>query len=360
MIRTKNGLRPILFAILILVPVAIGLAQDANTNMGSQAQAATLQVPAGQKMEVEGVITGQEADSIIMRSLGGGLYKVNIAGAVIKEKKNNPFRGAKNYSKPNLMQGLQIEVKGIGDSSGSISAREIRLRNDDFILAQTMDARVVPVENNLKSTQVRLSETEQNAQRLSGQVRELNAITDIVRDSAKAAQTSADGAMSEAKNARSTADNAKAGVKAANERITSLDAYDVKNVTTVSFKAGSAVLSAEDKTELDKVAENTKDEKGFLIEVTGFASSDGDEAFNRRLSQRRADAVIQYLAYNYSIPLRRFIMPMGYGEKNPVADNSTLAGRKENRRVEVRVLVSKGLTTSDSLLSSSNTNVSAN
>ena len=76
--------------------------------------------------------------------------------------------------------------------------------------------------------------------------------------------------------------------------------------------------------------------------MTGYASSDGDEAFNRRLSQKRADAVIQYLAENYSIPLRRFVVPMGYGEKNPVADNSTSAGRKENRRVEVRILSQQG------------------
>ena len=192
-----------------------------------------------------------------------------------------------------------------------------------------MDARVVPVENTLKDTQARLGETEQNAQRLSGQVRELAAITDIVRDSAKAAQTSADGAMSEAKNAKSTADTAKAGVKTANERITSLDDYDVKNVTMVNFKVGSAVLSDKERKGLDALAETAKNEKGYLIEVTGYASSDGDEAFNRRLSQKRADAVIQYLAENYSIPLRRFVVPMGYGEKNPVADNTTSAGARK-------------------------------
>jgi outer membrane protein OmpA-like peptidoglycan-associated protein len=352
MTRIEKGLNPILFAILILIPVAIGVAQDTN-NVGSQTQPATLQVLAGQKMDVEGVITNLQADSLTLRSVGGGIYKVAMAGAEIKEKKGNPFRGAKSYSKTNLVQGLQIEVEGTGDSSGSIVARKIRVRNDDFILAQTMDARVVPVENDLKSTQSRLGETEQNAQRLSGQVRELTAITDIVRDSAKAAQSSADGAMTEAKTARSSAENAKAGVKAANDRITSLDAYDVKTVTTVNFKAGSAILSEKDKADLDKLADNTKNEKGFLIEVIGFASSDGDEAFNRRLSQKRAEAVIQYLAENYSISLRRFVMPMGYGEKNPVADNSTVAGRKENRRVEVRVLVSKGLIPAEGLLSSS-------
>jgi outer membrane protein OmpA-like peptidoglycan-associated protein len=223
-----------------------------------------------------------------------------------------------------------------------------------------MDARVVPVENRLKDTQERLGETELNSQRLSGQVRELTAITDTVRDSAKTAQQTADGAVSEAKEAKSGADSAKAGVKAANERIASLDTYDVKEVTTVNFKAGSAVLQKTGKAELDKLAENAKNEKGFLIEVAGFASSDGDEAFNRRLSQKRADAVVQYLAENYSIPLRRFVLPMGYGEKQPVADNASVAGRSENRRVEVRILLSKGLISGGSMPSGLSSNLSAN
>jgi OOP family OmpA-OmpF porin len=122
------------------------------------------------------------------------------------------------------------------------------------------------------------------------------------------------------------------------------------------------MLSREDKAELDKCAEQAKGEKGYVIEVAGFASSDGDEALNRRLSQRRADAVIQYLAYNYSIPLRRFVMPMGYGEKQPVADNHTRAGRKENRRVEVTILVSKGITAPEGAANpanNSNANMSA-
>jgi outer membrane protein OmpA-like peptidoglycan-associated protein len=360
MTRFKKSLMPMVLGILVFISASIGYAQNESMAVRRPTRIDLTQVPAGQKMDVEGVIVSQGADSLTLRGTGGGLYKVLVAGAEIKEKKSNPFRGAKDYSKADLLQGLHAEVKGSGDGSGSIAAREIRFRNDDVLMARTMDARVVPVENTLKDTQARLGETEQNAQKLSGQVRELTAITDIVRDSAKAAQTSADGAMSEAKNAKSTADNAKAGVKATNERITSLDDYDVKNVTIVSFKAGSAALSDKEREGLDKLAESSKNEKGFLIEVTGFASSDGDEAFNRRLSQKRADAVIQYLAENYSISLRRFVVPMGYGEKNPVADNATSAGRKENRRVEVRILISKGLEFSESAPSVPDSKISAN
>src|SRR5258706_15403006 len=84
--------------------------------------------------------------------------------------------------------------------------------------------------------------------------------------------------------------------------------------------------------------------KGYVVEVSGFADATGSVARNRALSQRRADAVIRYLVENHQIPLRRIVTPYGFGETNPVADNKTREGRTENRRVEVKVLVSKGIT----------------
>jgi outer membrane protein OmpA-like peptidoglycan-associated protein len=54
---------------------------------------------------------------------------------------------------------------------------------------------------------------------------------------------------------------------------------------------------------------------------------------------------VQYLAVQHKIPLRRFITPMGYGKTDAVADNTTAAGRAQNRRVEVKILANRGLAT---------------
>jgi len=62
-----------------------------------------------------------------------------------------------------------------------------------------------------------------------------------------------------------------------------------------------------------------------------------------RLSRERAESVVEYLTVNHHIPARRFITPMGYGKSTAVADNSTAAGRAQNRRVEVKMLVNRGL-----------------
>ena len=309
------------------------------------AQVNILQIPVGQKMSIEGVILDKTGETLTVRSFGNATYKVFVADSTkIKEKKSNPLRGAKKYSHIDLVSGLQVKVKGLGTSSGVLAASEVNFKNDDHIVAQAMDTRVVPVEKNLHDTQIRLGETEQNAQRLSGQIQELSAITDLVKSETKAAQETADTAVTAAANAQSTADRARTGVQLTNERIASLDEYEVKTSATVYFKAGSAVLDKEYQDSLGEFASQIVSEKGYIVEVAGFASSDGDVAANRRLSQRRADAVIQYLAENFMIPMRRFVTPMGYGESQPVGDNNTREGRSENRRVEVQLLISRGLT----------------
>src|SRR5215813_10539501 len=117
-----------------------------------------------------------------------------------------------------------------------------------------------------------------------------------------------------------------------------------KKTETTNFKVGTAVLLPEAKATLDSLATQAKTEKGFVLEVRGFASSDGSENMNRTLSQHRAEAVMRYLAENHNIPLRRIIIPFGYGEAMPIADNSSRDGRKQNRRCEISILVSKGLT----------------
>jgi outer membrane protein OmpA-like peptidoglycan-associated protein len=111
----------------------------------------------------------------------------------------------------------------------------------------------------------------------------------------------------------------------------------------VNFKVGSAVLSADSKTKLDEIAAKALNAKGYVLEVSGFADTTGSVERNRALSQRRADSVIRYLVENHSIPLRRIVTPYGFGESHPVADNTSRTGRAQNRRVEVKLLVNKGL-----------------
>ena len=151
-------------------------------------------------------------------------------------------------------------------------------------------------------------------------------------------------ALSAAKTAQSTADGAVADARTANDRIGALDDYEIYRSITVRFKPGSARLSAEAKAEIDAMAQSLgEDLKGWIVAVEGYADSTGRIATNKSLSQRRANAVIDYLVTKNGLPPRRVVQPFGYGVLNPAAVNNTKQGRALNRRAEITVLVSKGI-----------------
>jgi outer membrane protein OmpA-like peptidoglycan-associated protein len=296
----------------------------------TQAQTQSRSVTSGQKMKIKGVVTHRDPDTFTVRDANGVETVVRLTDRTSVKTKGGFLRGGTNYATTNILRGLNLEVEGRGDGSGQLVAEKVRFNDSDLRVAQSIESRVNPVEDRVSSTETRLSQAEQNAQRLSGQIDELAAVSNAARGGAKAAQDTADAAV--------------AGVNATNERISALDDYVPQDQTSVNFRSGSAVLSPTAKTQLDDIATKAMAAKGYVIEISGYADARGGADFNRRLSQRRADAVVRYLAENHRIPLRRIVTPFGYGASQAVADNTTREGRAQNRRVEVKVLVSKGLT----------------
>jgi len=316
---------------LALSCAPLALAQDQTSTDRTSTSSSSRAVTSGQKMKIKGVVVRREADTFTVRDMNNVDTVVQLTNTTdVSERKSNPFRRAKNYATTSIMRGLNVEVEGRGDQGGQLVADKVKFSDTEFRVARSIESRVNPVESRVGSAEGRLSQVEQNAQRLSGQLDELTAVANATRGGAKAAQETADAAV--------------AGVNATNARISALDDYSVQQVTTVTFKVGSTVLTPQAKTQLDTLAQQIGTARNFMIEVTGFADSTGNMELNRRLSQRRADAVVRYLAENHNVPLRRMITPFGYGELQAVAENSTREGRAQNRRVEVKMLVNKGLT----------------
>lgn len=277
---------------------------------------------AGQKYKIEGVVVAQDASSIIVRDTVGVETKVVISPGTSIKTKGGIFGGGDKVAQSQLVRGLSLSAEGRGDTAGALAATKVRFGKDDFRVAQSIESRVGPAET-------RLTQAEENAQRVSGQIDELMAISNAARGGAKAAQDTADAAIE--------------GVNATNARISAMDDYVVQSSATVNFRVNSSVLSPEAKTSLDEVAAAAMTMRGYVIEVTGFASADGNANRNKVLSNRRAEAVIQYLVETHNVPLRRIGQSYGFGELQAVADNATREGRQQNRRVEVKLLVSRGL-----------------
>jgi len=140
------------------------------------------------------------------------------------------------------------------------------------------------------------------------------------------------------------ADQATQNASQASNRVTSLagtvenlDNYKSIAETTVLFGFDKAQLTRKDKQTLDEFAAQLQNQKHYIVQVEGYTDSTGPADYNYQLSQRRADAVIQYLAQKYSVPAYKIFL-IGLGKDNPVAQNTSASGRAKNRRVDIRLM----------------------
>lgn len=147
---------------------------------------------------------------------------------------------------------------------------------------------------------------------------------------AKAAGQSADTANHSAQDAYNRVDSL-AGV------VANLDNYKSIADTNVTFGFDKSVLTSKDRQTLDEFAASLADKRNYILAVTGGTDSTGDATYNYGLSQRRADAVVNYLATKYNIPPHKFYL-IGIGKDQQVASDKTAAGRAKNRRVEVKLM----------------------
>jgi OOP family OmpA-OmpF porin len=158
-----------------------------------------------------------------------------------------------------------------------------------------------------------------------------------VNTRADAADQKAQAAGQQAAQAQTLADNAVHRVDALTDAVANLDNYRTVSETAVHFGFDRDFLTKQAKEELDKLATNVPNTKGYIITVEGGTDAVGPADYNYSLSERRADSVIQYLGSKYNIPAHKIYL-IGLGKDKPVDNNKTRDGRAANRRVNIRLM----------------------
>src|SRR6185437_4161832 len=125
-------------------------------------------------------------------------------------------------------------------------------------------------------------------------------------------------------------------IQALDATMANLDNYKQTSEATVHFAFDKSELTPDAQQTLDGVVSQLQQNAHGILEVEGFTDSTGPASYNDKLSQRRADSVVRYLESKNIAPHRIFLI--GLGENQAVAPNTTKAGRKENRRVDLKVL----------------------
>src|SRR4051794_3438491 len=296
---------------------------------------------AGQQVKVQGVIISRDGQTIKLRGDDDSVGTIDITNDTKIQLKHGLFSRRSAMNTESLVPGLRVEAQGKGNEKGELVADRVIFDPNSMKASRQIDTRVSPLEARTGGLEGRAGQLENRAGQMENRAGQLETRAGQIETQAKETQQ-------QVGQVKTTADQANQGVNDVNQRVSNLDQYQQKYKETVYFKLNSSVLAPSEKQKLDTVIQQTQNEKGYVVEVAGFADKTGNAALNQTLSEARANAVVRYLKQQGNIPIHRILTPAGMGTSHEAADNNTSQGRKLNRRVEVTVLINQGVVTGSS------------
>ena len=284
----------------------------------------------GKKAKVSGQITSRNGDVVnIKEKKTGNMIAVVLSDSTKVEREKALRMRRADMDVTAMVPGLNITAEGVGNAQGQLAASKITFSPDVFNIEVAQQQEIMANQQAAANAQNTANSGVQQAQ--------------SAQASANQAQSSANAAGGAAVAAGTVAVMDANAIAMVNKRVSDLGDYNTVAEAGIYFPTGQANLDAAAKADLDKLAQVAMATNNYMIEVAGYASSTGTKAENQKLSDERASAVVLYLRNQKSIPMRRLLAPAGYGATHPAASNTDSMGRSMNQRVDVKVLVNKGL-----------------
>ena len=283
----------------------------------------------GDKAKVKGMIIARAGETAIVKTSEGNVTVVVTDDTRTKDNVGLFGWDRKEMSNVVLIPGVKVSVDGVSDEQGRVVAKTITVDGDDLETAEMIQSGLHPtaeqVAANVKTLEEHQDKIETNKDQIAAHKQYIE--TNQQNISTNKQQIDA--------NIKDIEENT--------QRFAALSEYDVKGQATVKFNVGSAKIAPADEEQLKQLAQTATGLKGYIIEVMGYTDSTGNAEMNTKLSEDRAKAVITYLVQQGSVPVRHIVAPGAMGEYGAAAPNETKAGRAENRRVEVKILINKGI-----------------
>lgn len=301
------------------------------TTLASVAYAQT-PFTSGEKAKVKGTIMSRKGDLVKVQDTKTGaseIIKITDDTKIVRNKSKVLFRRHEDMDVTAMVPGLTINAEGVGNGSSQLEASKISFSPDVFAIEVAQQQQI----NANKTATANAQSTANLGVTAAG----------VAQSSATQAQTTAYQAGFMAHAAGSVAVTNSAAIQMVNKRVSDLDEYQTIAQAAIFYPTGQYTLDAAAKADLDKLAALALSTDGYMIEIAGYASKTGPKELNQQLSEDRAAAVANYLRKHGNVPMRRILAPAGYGATHPDAENTDPQGRELNRRVDVKLLVNKGL-----------------
>jgi outer membrane protein OmpA-like peptidoglycan-associated protein len=290
----------------------------------------------GDKTQTKGMIMSRTGETLIVSSPEGKVTVVLTDNTRTKDDKGLFGLDKQELSSVVLIPGLKVDVDGVADDQGRVVAKTITVDGDDLETSEMIQSGLHPTAQQVAANVRTLEDHQQgiaaNQQGVAANKEQLVAHKENIETNQQNIGAHTQKIEQNIKDIQENTD-----------RFIALSEYDVKGQATVKFPVGRSTISPEDQEQIKQLAQTATGLTGYIVEVMGYTDTTGSAEMNTKLSEDRAKAVITYLVQQGNVPVRHIVAPGAMGEYGPAASNETKAGRAENRRVDVKVLVNKGI-----------------
>jgi len=252
---------------------------------------------AQETVKLDGVIVARSgAEMIVHVQDATDNTTVTLSGDTKVEVKGGPLGIKKSSMGPaTLIPGLKVEVQGTPGAQGGVAATKVEFSSGDLRTANEIQAGLAPT----------AALADSNAEGLAANTAETDSLS---------------------------------------RRFGQLGDYDIVAQDTVYFGVNSSVIYPAGQQTLKAFAAKAKGMPSYNVLVAGYTDASGNAEYNQQLSERRAQAVIEYLEQKQDIPLYLVLAPAAMGFSHPAASNETADGAAMNRRVVASIVVNRGVT----------------
>ena len=221
----------------------------------------------GEKVKVQGMITGRTGESVTIKTTDGSAVTVVLNDDTKVQQPKGLGLRKKQMSATVLVPGLKISVDGVGDAQSRVVAKTINFNSDDLETAEAIQAGLTPTKQAVATNQQNIAANKQATQ------------TNAQGIAANQVQTAAN--KQQIANNQEQIDANQQEIQATTKRFSELSEYDTKGDAVVNFAVGSSVISASDKAALKQLAQSATGLTGYIIQVKGFADTSGNAAMNQ-------------------------------------------------------------------------------
>jgi OmpA-OmpF porin, OOP family len=267
-------------------------------------------------VKVAGLIKSRSGSTMLMQTSNGTNVTVLLNDDTGVSRPEGALKvRSKEMPMTDLIPGLAVKVEGNYNGDHQLVASSVKFKSSDLKRAQSIQAGMHESQEALKKQQAELKAHYDALQAQQSQLAEQKA---------------------------KIAANKKA-IEETVARFGQLDDYYIFDEVTVYFGNGKVKVDPKYAPQLLALADKARKVEGYMIEVTGHASSQGNVALNQRLSEDRAENVTNILLQQGHVPLTRMLAPGAMGESHQAGNDKTAAGQAASRRVVVRVLQNKAI-----------------